>query len=202
MARFVNIAQLIPPKVRQAIYSVLGTLFTLELIFDWLPEVWEGRVLQVLAVLGFSLAAGNVTKASPAAQGLAASLVVAPGPAVAPAPIPVPNQPAPDGFVPFASKRRADVYATAAWMRVLRSARRPDGTLVNQATGQGESVGLTWPDDDGLEFYLRTLPADAYNNLVASFVNYPVVIDGETRTEWWAPELDSSGRWLVRRAGG
>lgn len=53
---------LLPGKARQAIYSVLGTLVALEAIFDVLPDLWEGKVLAALSVLGFGLAAGNVNK--------------------------------------------------------------------------------------------------------------------------------------------
>ena len=55
-----NPAQSIPSSVRQAIYSVLATLIALEAIFDIVPDVWEGKVLSALAVLGFGVAVGNV----------------------------------------------------------------------------------------------------------------------------------------------
>ena len=55
-----NLAQSIPPKVRTAIYSVLGTLVGLEAIFDVVPDVLEGKLLKALTVLGFGVAVANV----------------------------------------------------------------------------------------------------------------------------------------------
>lgn len=55
-----NLATLLPPKARRAIYAVLSVVIPLEAIFHVLPEVWDGKVLQALAALGFVLAAGNV----------------------------------------------------------------------------------------------------------------------------------------------
>ena len=54
-----NLAQSIPVRFRTAIYSVLATLVGLEAIFDIVPDVWEGKVLQALVVLGFGMAVGN-----------------------------------------------------------------------------------------------------------------------------------------------
>ena len=59
-----NLAQSIPVGVRQAIYSILGTLVALEAIFDVVPDVWEGKVLSALAVLGFGVALGNTGDSS------------------------------------------------------------------------------------------------------------------------------------------
>lgn len=56
-----NLAQSIPATLRQAIYSILATLIALEAIFDVVPDVWEGKVLAALAVLGFGVAVGNVS---------------------------------------------------------------------------------------------------------------------------------------------
>lgn len=54
-----KIADLLPARVRQIIYTVLGTLIALELIWDVLPSGLEGRVLQTFSVLGFGLAASQ-----------------------------------------------------------------------------------------------------------------------------------------------
>lgn len=56
-----NLAQAIPAKWRAGIYSVLATLVALEAIFDVVPDVWEGKILSALTVLGFGIAVGNVT---------------------------------------------------------------------------------------------------------------------------------------------
>lgn len=56
------IRDLIPARARQVVYTVLGTLYALELVFDLIPAGTESQVLAALAVLGFGLAAGNVTK--------------------------------------------------------------------------------------------------------------------------------------------
>lgn len=55
-----KIAQMLPPKVRTAVYTVIATAVALEAIFDVVPDVWEGKALQALTVLGFGLAIGNV----------------------------------------------------------------------------------------------------------------------------------------------
>lgn len=54
-----KVAQFIPAKVRKVVYTVLGTLFTLEAIFDTIPDVLEGKLLQALAALGFVVAVSN-----------------------------------------------------------------------------------------------------------------------------------------------
>lgn len=55
-----NVAQAIPARWRTAIYSVLGTLVGLEAVFDLVPDVWEGKILSALVVLGFGTAVLNV----------------------------------------------------------------------------------------------------------------------------------------------
>ena len=57
-----NLAQSIPVRWRQAIYSVLGTLVALEAIFDLVDDNWEGKILSALAVLGFGVAFGNTSE--------------------------------------------------------------------------------------------------------------------------------------------
>ena len=57
-----NLAQSIPAAWRTAIYSTLATLVALEAIFDIVPDVWEGKILSALTVLGFGVAVGNVSK--------------------------------------------------------------------------------------------------------------------------------------------
>lgn len=54
-----KLADILPPRVRQAIYVVLGVAVPLEGIWDLLPDVWEGKVLATVAALGFGLAAVN-----------------------------------------------------------------------------------------------------------------------------------------------
>lgn len=58
-----NLAQAIPTAWRTAIYSILGTLVGLEAIFDVVPDVWEGKILSALVVLGFGTAVLNVKDA-------------------------------------------------------------------------------------------------------------------------------------------
>lgn len=57
-----NLAESIPPKWRTGIYSILGTAVGLEAIFDVVPDVWEGKVLAALVVLGFGTAVANVDR--------------------------------------------------------------------------------------------------------------------------------------------
>lgn len=68
-----NVAQMIPSKIRGVIYTVLGTVTLLEAVWDFLPEVMEGKVLKTLNVLGFALALGNT--GNPPAQVLAVPAV-------------------------------------------------------------------------------------------------------------------------------
>lgn len=60
-----TLAQSIPPRIRQVIYSVLATVVALEAIFDVVPDVWEGKILSALTVLGFGVALGNVSTTPP-----------------------------------------------------------------------------------------------------------------------------------------
>ena len=59
-----NFAQMIPANVRRVVYSVIATAVALEAIFDVFPDVWEGKVLAALTVLGFGVAVGNVSSDS------------------------------------------------------------------------------------------------------------------------------------------
>lgn len=54
-----NLAESIPAGARKAIYSILATAVALEAIFDVVPDVWEGKILSALTVLGFGVALGN-----------------------------------------------------------------------------------------------------------------------------------------------
>lgn len=56
-----TLAQSIPAKARQGVYSVLAALVGLELVWDVVPDVLEGKLLGSLAVLGFGVAALNVS---------------------------------------------------------------------------------------------------------------------------------------------
>ena len=53
------IQDLIPAKYRKVIYSVLGFAFALEAAFDLVPQGAQDRIVAVLALAGFTLAAGN-----------------------------------------------------------------------------------------------------------------------------------------------
>ena len=55
----VSLAHAIPVKARKIIYSVLATLVGLEAVFDVVDDVWEGKVLAALVVLGFGIAIPN-----------------------------------------------------------------------------------------------------------------------------------------------
>jgi hypothetical protein len=58
----VSLAQAIPVKVRRAVYSVLATAVGLEAVFDVVPDVWEGKILSALVVLGFGTALSNTSE--------------------------------------------------------------------------------------------------------------------------------------------
>lgn len=55
-----KIAQMLPPKVRAVVYSVLAAAVAVEEIFDVVPDGWETKALKVATILGFGLAVGNV----------------------------------------------------------------------------------------------------------------------------------------------
>lgn len=54
-----TLAQAIPVRARQAIYSILATAVLLETVWDVVPDVLEGKLLATLTVLGFGVALGN-----------------------------------------------------------------------------------------------------------------------------------------------
>lgn len=56
------LADLLPARVRKAIYLTLASAYGLEAVWDFVPEGLEGRILLSLGVLGFSLAAANTPK--------------------------------------------------------------------------------------------------------------------------------------------
>ena len=60
-----TLAQSIPPRIRQIIYSVLAIIVALEAIFDLVPAGWENKILSALTVLGFGVAFGNVSTPPP-----------------------------------------------------------------------------------------------------------------------------------------
>lgn len=62
-----TLAQSIPARWRTVIYSVLATAYGFELVLDLIPPGVEGKILGVLAVLGFGVAALNVTPPAPPA---------------------------------------------------------------------------------------------------------------------------------------
>ena len=55
----INLAQAIPVKWRQGIYSVLATLVGLEVVFDLVPAGVESKVMGALVVLGFGVSLSN-----------------------------------------------------------------------------------------------------------------------------------------------
>ena len=61
----ITVAQMIPEKVRQAIYAVLPTLVALELLFDLIPAGVETKIVGVLVILGFGTAFANTPKFLP-----------------------------------------------------------------------------------------------------------------------------------------
>lgn len=58
----VSLAQAIPTRYRQVIYSVLATLVGLEVVFDLIPAGIESKIMGALVVLGFGVSLSN-TKA-------------------------------------------------------------------------------------------------------------------------------------------
>lgn len=55
------IADLIAPRYRKIIYTVLGTLLAIEAIWNVVPDGLESRAIATLGALGFVLARGNTT---------------------------------------------------------------------------------------------------------------------------------------------
>ena len=60
----ITLAQAIPVRYRQAIYSILATLVLLEGIFDVVDDGLEGKILAALVVFGFGVSLSN-TKTLP-----------------------------------------------------------------------------------------------------------------------------------------
>lgn len=50
---------IIPARYRRAIYVALTAAYSLELIFNLIPEGTQTQIVQALAALGFTLAAAN-----------------------------------------------------------------------------------------------------------------------------------------------
>ena len=59
----VRIADLLPARVRFWIYTILSTVYGIELVLDFLSPSIESKVVGVSAVLGFVLAAAAWPKA-------------------------------------------------------------------------------------------------------------------------------------------
>lgn len=57
------IRDLIPPKARQVVYAVLGAAVAVNGVLGLVDDKVTAKAVQVLAVLGFTLAAGNTPKA-------------------------------------------------------------------------------------------------------------------------------------------
>ena len=54
------IQDLIPASARKAIYSILATLWAIEMALDLVPQGAQDRIAAIIAAAGFTLAAGNV----------------------------------------------------------------------------------------------------------------------------------------------
>lgn len=53
------VAEYIPSRARQIIYSILALAVALELIWDLLPAAVDGKLEKTLVVLGFGMAASQ-----------------------------------------------------------------------------------------------------------------------------------------------
>lgn len=51
-----TVADLIPRRFRRLVYVVLGAVFGLEAIWDFIPDVLEGKLLLSLGALGLGMA--------------------------------------------------------------------------------------------------------------------------------------------------
>jgi hypothetical protein len=60
-----DMASYLPPKARRVIYSLLGLLTTLELIWDVVPDGWETRLVLTAGAFGFGMAAVNTRPLPP-----------------------------------------------------------------------------------------------------------------------------------------
>jgi len=61
----ITLAQAIPMRWRQGIYSVLATLILLEGVVNVIPDTWDGKVLSILAILGFGVSLSNTSQPLP-----------------------------------------------------------------------------------------------------------------------------------------
>lgn len=55
------LAEYIPVRGRRVIYSLLGALFAVEAIWDFVPSGYESRIVATLAAFGFVMAQANAT---------------------------------------------------------------------------------------------------------------------------------------------
>lgn len=56
------IANLLPPRIRKAVYTALSVGAAIEAIWNVIPDGTESRIFATAAALGFVLAAGNTNK--------------------------------------------------------------------------------------------------------------------------------------------
>jgi hypothetical protein len=108
----------------------------------------------------------------------------------------------------FATRRNAEIYALAVWLRILRRrAAEGDGTLLNIVTRLRERVVDEWPDDHET---LRTTLTSLTNAQLAALVERSerlpllgrrlgqLVIDDGHTLRWDIPRQTADGRWAVQ----
>lgn len=107
----------------------------------------------------------------------------------------------------FNTRRNAEIYALACWLRILRRrAAEGDGTLLNIVTRLRERVVDEWPDDHDT---IRTTLTSLSNAQLAALVerserlpllgrrNGQLVIDDGHTLRWDIPRQTADGRWAV-----
>lgn len=203
MHRFVARAKVVLRSVETWLIVASGVVVAATpAITDALPEGWQddaamvsARAVSVIAVA--VLVVRRTTTLLPGERGL---LPAADAPKFVPADPEFP----PGVYVGLASRRKADLYATAAWMMVLRKrAAEGDGTLRNVASGAKESLVTEWPATIAeTQAWLHTLQPDQYMRLKERLSNLPLYDPDGDRTEWDRPRVASDGRWMVRKPEG
>lgn len=166
------------------------------------PEGWRADAATIAARVGAVMAASvlvvrRVTTLLPGERGLLP-------PQDAPRFVPVEPDFPPGEYVGLASRRKAELYATAAWMMVLRQrAEQNGGALRNVATGGNEGITTEWPSTiEAARDWLHTLDPEQFARFKERLGNLPLYDPEGDRTEWDRPRVARDGRWMVRKPEG
>jgi hypothetical protein len=121
-------------------------------------------------------------------------------PQEAPRFVPVEADYPPGQYTAFPSRRKADLYALAAWILTLRRrAEQNDGDLRSVVTGASESFTASWPADlEGIRQRLHALSPEQVARLKEHIAGFPLYTDDGPVYHGDLPRIAADGRWMVR----